>query len=680
MPKLLKRKATMPSMRVNGTFRPDTVNVEERTIEVCFTTGQGGKRYDWYNDNEYIEELDVTTDSVRTERLDKGLSVIDSHRSHGGIDGVFGITEAYRFEDGELIGTVRFASDEDSDKKFKKAADGILRHVSLGYKVHKYLKSRGENDKLDTYRAVDWEPTELSFVPVSFETTNGVRAEQRENEKTNEVEILVEEKPMNEEQRARLALLQGMTTRSADEDTELNALLAIQSRSAPAQVVEATPATPATPAVDVNSIRANERGALSPMLTAVRNAGIDQQFALDEFAKGTSIDNFRSLVIDKLGQQSNDSIVRTELNSDNTDDKSSKFREAAENALLLRTGSDVEFTEQMRQFSGLTLHDMGRMFIEQSGVSTLGMSRQKVAERAFHSSSDFPLILENVMNKNLQAAYQETPQTFQGLGRRTTVNDFREKHTYTLGDAPNLKPLGENGEYKAGTFSEGKEKYSIATYARKIGFTRQMLINDDMSALDRMPAMFGAAGSRLESDIVWGLLLNYNFLEGKAANIKMADGKTLFHADHKNLLTGAGSALSKTSLAELRKLGRKQKTLDDNYMNIGFNDIVVPEDLELTAEELLFYNIQATEIGKQNPFINKLGLRIEPRLSQVSTTAWYAFSKMVDTFEYAYLAGEQEMYTEVNTHTDIDGLEIKVRKDFGAGLIDWRGMAKANGA
>jgi hypothetical protein len=53
---------------------------------------------------------------------------------------------------------------------------------------------------------------------------------------------------------------------------------------------------------------------------------------------------------------------------------------------------------------------------------------------------------------------------------------------------------------------------------------------------------------------------------------------------------------------------------------------------------------------------------------------------MMDTFEYAYLSGEEEMYTEVVTSTDVDGLEVKVRKDFGAGLVDWRGMAKAVGA
>jgi len=183
----------MSSKSLRGTFRPSTLNEKERTVEIVFTTGEGGRRYDWYEGVEYIEELDVTPQSVRTNRLDKGLSVIDNHNSYEGIDGVFGVTEDYRFENGELIGTARFASDEDSEKRFRKIVDGILRHVSLGYIVHEYTKSRGKDDRLDTYRATDWEPTELSFTPVSFETTNGVR---NGHHQTNEVKIISEERTM----------------------------------------------------------------------------------------------------------------------------------------------------------------------------------------------------------------------------------------------------------------------------------------------------------------------------------------------------------------------------------------------------------------------------------------------------------------------------------------------------
>ena len=88
----------------------------------------------------------------------------------------------------------------------------------------------------------------------------------------------------------------------------------------------------------------------------------------------------------------------------------------------------------------------------------------------------------------------------------------------------------------------------------------------------------------------------------------------------------------------------------------------------------------ATQTSNINTFQGKYQFRIEPRLAVVSATAYLAFTRMIDAFEYAYLAGEEGMYTEVNTSTDVDGMEVLVRKDFGAGYVDERGAVRSPGA
>ena len=88
-------------------------------------------RKPWFDDP-YYEELEISSEAIRAERLDKGLSVIDSHRVYAGIEGVFGITSDWRIEGSELIGTVTFADDEESMKVFRKVTSGVLQHVSLG--------------------------------------------------------------------------------------------------------------------------------------------------------------------------------------------------------------------------------------------------------------------------------------------------------------------------------------------------------------------------------------------------------------------------------------------------------------------------------------------------------------------------------------------------------------------
>lgn len=663
-----KEQNKYPAQRGQAMFRPETVDRENRTVEIVFTTGQSGERYDYWDDTAYLEVLEVSDKAVRTERLDKGLSIIDSHNRYAGISGVLGVTEEWRIESGKLIGTARFSKNQQA--VFDDVDDGILRHVSLGYRVHEWNIVKAKAGAIETRTAVSWEPLELSIVPVSFETENGMRTAEAEraNQATYAVKFNYEEaSTMTEEEKRALE-----EKRIADEASRA----AAEKRAAEEKRIAAEKQEKQ----DAESVR----GQLPAYLEASRAAGLGDDVAIEAFTRGDSLDDHRAAVLNKLAETRTAAQVKghaQHFTSDQRQDHGEAFVRSAGEYLQARTSKQAssKLSDGAREFSGMTLFDMGRELLLARGERVYGMSRQKIAERALHSTSDFSMLLENVMNKNLLEAYAETPRTFQELGRKSTVNDFRDKHLYRLGDAPDLLPLNEHGEYQGGTISESGEKYRIATYARKIGFTRQMMINDDMSALDRMPRLFGAAGSRLESDVVWGLLLNYDFFKGAAANIKMSDGKALFDAAHKNLETGSTSALSKTSLNKLRQLGRLQKTLDGKYMNVQYSHLVVPTDLETTAEDLIFPNILASTIAEQAPR-TKLGLVVEPRLDAVSKTAWYAFASMMDTFEFASLAGEDDMYTEAVHSTDIDGLTLNVRKDFGAGLVDWRGMAKANGA
>lgn len=669
------RKESIPKLNGKAFFRPETVDRENRTVEMVFTTGEAGIRQSWWCDP-YEESLRVDKQSIRQARLEKGLSILDSHNRYTGIGAVLGITEEFRIEGGKLIGTARFS--ENQQAVFNDVADGILRHVSLGYQVHEYKITKPSKDgTIEKREAIDWEPVELSIVPVSFETTNGTRELERGNTTTNECIITYEDNEMPDP-------VKPDEQRSEQQPTGQQPAPAPQQRSddTPAPSAQASQPEPVAP-VSESEVRSDERKSLQPMLDASRAAGLPDQFAIDAFGRGEGIDAFRAAVIAKLGETRAPGAVKPAasayLHSDQRQDQQESLVRGAEEMLMVRAGvTGAETTDLAREFTGMTMYEMARELLIASGTSVRGMTRQKIASRALHSTSDFPIILENVMHKRLLDGYNEVPRTFMPLGRKGTVNDFRAHNLYRVGDAPDLLPLGEHGEYKAGTLSEAKERWAIQTFARKIGFTRQLLINDDMSALDVTPRMFGQSGSRLESNLVWGMLLNYDFIQGKAASITMGDNKPLFHADHNNKLTGATSALSKDSLSNIRKLGRKAKTMDGNFMNVMYDFIAVSEDNETLVDELMSPSVIAA-LAADEPNRIKLKAIIEPRLAVVDPAAWYVFSSMMDTFIYGGLAGEEDMYTETVTSTDIDGIEVKVRKDFGCGLVDWRGMAMAAG-
>lgn len=684
--------------RQDSVIRADAVEaIENRTIEgIVFSTGQRGLRYDWYTGEQYYEELEISTNAIRTERLEKGLSVIDNHRSWDGIDGVFGVTERYAIESGEIVGDVRFADDDDSDKKFQKVKSRVLRHVSLGYKVHRmmYVGDNAE-DGIPIYRAVDWEPTELSFTPVSFETTNGVRSDNNDQPQNSyRCEIETENDDMNRlpfKLMARggyqvpaddnggsptpAAPTQEPTASNRNEPTPAPAAPAEPQAPAGTTRTEQTPA-PAAPVVTEQQSRAATAEEFGKFMTYGRKCGIDDEVIKKHFERGDTLVQFREFALDQLADEHETKIHGRSRGEQQ--DQGEQQRAAAVQYLMNRgaQGNNVPKLDDMsRQFLGMKLMDMARHF---TGTG-FGQSVMAQAGRAFETTSDFALILENVMHKTLQAGYEETERTFLGIPMVQNASDFREHNVYRMGDAPNLKKLKEDGEYESGTFGSEKETFVIDTYARKIGVTRQTLINDDMNALAILPYMFGQAGSRLESDLFWGMVLNYDFQNQKVANFTMRDGKHLFDADHNNLLTGASSALSKTSLSNMRKLGRKQKTVDKNFMNVQFNTFVFSEDLETTAEDLLVNTLYPNTPENINTFRGKHEMRIEPRIAQVSADAWLGFSNQIKAFVISYLDGEEGMYSEAVQSTDRDGITFKARKDFGVGMVDHRGAAKSNG-
>jgi hypothetical protein len=100
--------------------------------------------------------------------------------------------------------------------------------------------------------------------------------------------------------------------------------------------------------------------------------------------------------------------------------------------------------------------------------------------------------------------------------------------------------------------------------------------------------------------------------------------------------------------------------------------LVVPPELETLAEQVLT-EIAASEVANANPFAGKLKLLVEPRFA--SSTAWYlcAAPGTPDSLQHAYLDGVAGPQLFTREGFEVDGIEYKVRMDFGAGFTDHRG-------
>jgi hypothetical protein len=639
----------------------------ERTIEVVWTTGATVQRRRWEGWDELVEfdeELVVAPGSVRLERMQGGVPFLDTHRGYS-LSAVLGSVEpgSVRIEGGRGLARIRLTDAPDAQAAIGRVLE---RHVSIsvGYRVHRYEITKREGQR-EHWRAVDWEPLEISAVPMPADPGAHIRAGETRADALDRCLLIRAEAPT--------AGPAGYQRKATMPEENAGSNPEPETRNAPAA------APPIAAAIDDARAEANRSAA--EILRICERHDLPHGFAADLIARGATLDQARSAVLDRLAQD--DSVGARTAEPAPAAPRSSGsadalYRDSMTEALLHRHApADFQLTDKGRDFRGLSLLELARHALERRGVSTRGLSKMEVATEALlgraglHSTSDFPFILANVANKTLRRAYESTPRTFTAWARQRTIVDFKQVSVTQLAGAPSLLQVPESGEFSYGTIGEGREVYALLTYGRIVGITRQVLINDDLDAFTRVPAAYGASAADLESDIVYSIL---------TGNPVMGDGQPLFHSTHGNL--GTAGAISEASLSEAYRLFGNQRGLEGRQISVLPRFIITPPGARSVEARKNVTQTTPSAVAGVNAFANRLETVEEPRLIPAAgADPWFlaADPARIDTVEFAYLEGQQGVYTETRMGFEVDGIEIKARHDFAAKAIDWRGLFRNAG-
>ena len=653
-----------------ASVRAGSVDETARTVEIIWTTGATVRRARFW-DEAVDEELSLDPGMIRLDRLNAGAPFLNAHDA-GSLASVLGVVVegSARIGNAQGTATIRFSERADVEPIFRDIAGGIIRNVSVGYRVHRYEITKRDGGP-ELWRAVDWEPLEISAVAIGADPGARVRSDADATRVFNTCTL----------------------TRTTNPDTEAHMPDDIQPTTpaaAPATTTRAVDPTPAAPppapapaTPNADAIRAEAQRAAADILTLCQRHGLDNTFAADLIGRGVTLDAARGAVLDRLaegdtvGTRTGATLPAAARDSGATE---IAYRDAVTEALMHRHAPGLhKLTDAAREFRGLNLLDMARHALERRGISTRGLSRMELATEAlqkragpgYHSSADFPFILANVANKTLRSAYDSTPRTFTAWARQATITDFRTVQRTQLAGAPDLLRVPESGEFTYGTMGEGREVYALLTYGRIIGITRQTLINDDLDAFTRIPSAFGASAADLESDLVYSIL---------TSNPLMSDGVALFNSGHGNL--GTAGAISETTLAEAYRLFGNQRGLEARQISVQPRYLITPPGTRSVEARK---NVTATTpnaVAGVNAFAGRLEPIEEPRLIPAAgADPWFlaADPNRIDTVEYAYLDGSNGVYTETRMGFEIDGMEIKARHDFASKAIDWRGLYRNAG-
>lgn len=170
-----ERNAVQEPLQVRAAFAPNTLNEEKRTATVIFGSDAPVRMATEYGI--VNESLAFDQKSVRLDRLNDGAPLLDNHNVKGPVlDTVVGVVERAWVDGTRGHAVVRFANTAKGQQILEQVREGIIRNISVGYSVYKYKVEKNRADGTELYRAIDWEPKEISLVSVPADANAKVRS------------------------------------------------------------------------------------------------------------------------------------------------------------------------------------------------------------------------------------------------------------------------------------------------------------------------------------------------------------------------------------------------------------------------------------------------------------------------------------------------------------------------
>lgn len=316
------------------------------------------------------------------------------------------------------------------------------------------------------------------------------------------------------------------------------------------------------------------------------------------------------------------------------------------------------------------------------------------------TTSDFPLLFGDVLDRQLVAAYQQTPQVWRAYAKAGTVRDFRPASRFAIDGANGqLERVAEKAPYPGAKLDEAKDTLQVHKFGKRLSFSWEDFVNDDLDALRDAPNQLAVGAINSEQRAVTELYVD-----------STGPHASLYDAAFSNVVTG-NPALSIAALQTAFNVLAAQRDPEGNPIVINAVTLVVPPALEVTARNIL----NATEIRvatgsgstttdqlvAANWMKNRTTLVVDPWIPIVASssngnTSWFLFANPNQgraALEFAHLRGHETPALFMKRSDaqlisgsagpdgdmadfDTDGIQYKVRHVYGGSRLTNTGGAK----
>lgn len=300
------------------------------------------------------------------------------------------------------------------------------------------------------------------------------------------------------------------------------------------------------------------------------------------------------------------------------------------------------------------------------------------------TTSDFPELFGDVLQRQMLERYTEWPSTWQRYCRRSTVPDFRNAKRFAVDGAEGvLSEVPERSEYPEEALSESFDTISVTKYGRRIDLSWESMVNDDLDAFRSLPDRLARGARRTEERRATEL-----FVGSSGPN------STLYSASHgpdnsQTNIISSNPTLDVAGLQDGFQLLSEMTDEDGEPILIEAVELVVPPALEVTANNILnAIHIDANAEGgttnqtvrAQNWMRNRLTLTVNPYIPQIAdsngSTSWFLFANPDSgraALEVAFLAGNEmpSLWRKLPNATPVGG-GGEPMEDFATDSIAWR--------
>ena len=435
---------------------------------------------------------------------------------------------------------------------------------------------------------------------------------------------------------------------------------------------------------NAESIRAAERARIRDIEAMCSHFGIEARQYIDN---GTSVAEARAAVMQTVMQRG--TPIPQTGRAEVTNDEQDKFRAAAADALIMRSGMTLQNPAAgARDLMGMSLRDLAIECLASAGETGLNRRSSEeiynmVQRQFFNPTAAFPAILDNAINKAYVEGHKTVAVTFDKWTKKGTLKDFKtHDNNYLGGPAGEFLEVPEGGELKHDVFKDEKRPTrKLKTYGRQFTLSRQAFINDDIDLVTKIPAKYAASARKTINKQCYQILVK---------NPAIYDGTELFSKAHGNLVT-TGTGITQASMQAMIMALQNQVDEFGEAIIVRPATIIVPSGMAFDIYTLFNSPTIHTEGNTQavNPlyrYANTIQVIEDPTINVLcggfgNVMPWFLLGANDDTdfIEVDYLNGQEIPNIRRMEAPGTLGFVWDIYLDWGISVMDFRGAIKNPG-